>query len=322
MGATKLMYQNAMLSRVADSLYWMSRYFERANHCARVLEANFNLMLNPGKVSTEKRWQNVIRLLGIGEEGAEIEPQAALLKLMSDGSNACSVVSCITSARENASQVREQISSEMWERLNQLYHEVVQSSASMQTDSDVQRLFMAIREGMYKFVGVTDASMNHGEAWQFIQLGKYMERASALPALLDAVYSTSEGADDLDWVGLLSSCAAFEAYCKVYTADLKPALIAEFLLLNAEFPYTLRYSTEQMHAALESIKRVSHARKADQVEKLIGRLHSSLAYAQIDDLIAKDFPRFLKSIVDQCEKLHAAIHEVYIDYPIETAFEA
>ena len=102
----------------------------------------------------------------------------------------------------NASQVREQISSEMWEGLNQLYHEVMQT-AGIHEATPMSALFSAIREGVYKFSGVTDASMNHGEAWQFIQLGKYMERTSALPALLDAVYSTSEGADDLDWVGLL-----------------------------------------------------------------------------------------------------------------------
>jgi uncharacterized alpha-E superfamily protein len=322
LGTAELIYQNAMLSRVADSLYWMSRYFERASHCARVLEANYNLMLNPGKISTEKRWYAVLAQLGLGDEAAALDPQAALLKLMSDASNSSSIVSCITSARENASQVREQISSEMWEGLNQLYHEVVQASAGIHDDSDVTRLFAAIREGMYKFSGVTDASMNHGEAWQFIQLGKYMERTSALPALLDAVYSTSEGADDLDWVGLLSSCSAFEAYCKVYTADLQPPLIAEFLLLNPEFPYTVRYSTEKMTEALEAIKKVSRARRAGQIERIVGRLHSSLAYAQIDDIISKDFPRFLKSIVDQCQKLHSAVHEVYIDYPIETAFEA
>ena len=93
-----------------------------------------------------------------------------------------------------------------------------------------------IREGSYNFHGVTHATMNHGEAWQFIRLGRYMERAGALPVLLDAVFCATTGADDLDWVGLLSSCSAFEAYCKVYTADLKPERVAEFLLLNPEFP--------------------------------------------------------------------------------------
>jgi uncharacterized alpha-E superfamily protein len=311
-----------MLSRVADSLYWMSRYFERATHSSRVLEANYSLMLNPGKLSTEQRWRNIMGHLGLTGEAARIEPQAAIMKLMSDGELPSSIVSCITSARENASQVREQISSEMWERLNQLYHEVVQTAGNMDSDSDILRLFMALREGGYKFIGVTDASMNHGEGWHFIQLGKYIERTSALPLLLDAVFSAQEGADDLDWVGLLTSCSAFEAYCKVYTADLKPEQVAEFLLLNSEFPYTARYSTEKMQVALEAIRRTAPSRKFDRIERIAGRMHASLAYAQIDDIMSRDFERFLAGIIEQCQSLHGALHEAYIDYPIESAFEA
>ncbi len=311
-----------MLSRVADSLYWMSRYFERATHCSRVLEANFSLMLNPGKLSTEQRWQNIMGHLGLEGEAVRMEPQAAIMKLMSDNQLPSSIVSCITSARENASQVREEISSEMWERLNQLYHEVVHTASNMYSDSDVMRLFTALREGGYKFIGVTDASMNHGEGWHFIQLGKYIERTSSLPLLLDAIFSAQQGADDLDWVGLLTSCSAFEAYCKVYTADLKPEQVAEFLLLNPEFPYTARYSTEKMQHALEGIRRTSPGRAVAAIERIAGRIHASLAYAQIDDIMSRDFERFLGNIIEQCQSLHAAVHEAYIDYPIESAFGA
>jgi uncharacterized alpha-E superfamily protein len=311
-----------MLSRVADSLYWMSRYFERATHCSRVLEENYSLMLNPGKLSTEQRWQNIMGHLGLEGEAVRIEPQAAIMKLMSDHELPSSIVSCVTSARENASQVREEISSEMWERLNQLYHEVVLTAANMHSDSDVMRLFMTLREGGYKFIGVTDASMNHGEGWHFIQLGKYIERTSSLPVLLAAVFSAQEGADDLDWVGLLTSCSAFEAYCKVYTADLKAERVAEFLLLNPEFPYTARYSTEKMQHALEGIQRTAPGRKVAQIERIAGRIHASLAYAQIDDIMSRDFERFLGSIIDECQSLHSAVHEAYIDYPIESAFAA
>jgi len=311
-----------MLSRVADSLYWMSRYFERADHCARVLDACYNLMLDPTKASTEQRWHRITARLGLGSETATIDPQTAMVTLLRDAGNRSSIVSCITSARENASQVREQISSEMWERLNQLYHEVTQTAAVMNRDADVLRSLLAIREGAYQFYGVTDATMSHGEAWQFMQLGKYMERACALPVLLDAMFSTANGADDLDWVGLLASCSAFEAYCKVYTADLKPERVAEFLLLNPDFPYTVRYSAERMHTALDAIARLVSARKAGGIERIIGRLRSSLAYAQIDDIISRDFQRFLSSIIEQCKSLHAAAHEVYIEYPVESAFEA
>ncbi len=311
-----------MLSRVADSLYWMSRYFERADHSARVLDANYNLMLNPSKVSTEQRWQRITAILGLGPAASEVDPLTAMIKLISDGQNRSSIVSCITSARENASQVREQISSEMWERLNQLYHEVTQSRSSMQFHAEPQRFITVIREGSYNFHGVTHATMNHGEAWQFIRLGRYMERAGALPKLLDAVFCASSGADDLDWVGLLASCSAFEAYCKVYTADLKPERVAEFLLLNPEFPYTVRFSAEQMQMALEAIARASSTRKGAHIEKIVGRLRSSLAYAQIDDIMSKDFQRFLRSITEQCQGLHSALHDVYIEYPVESAFEA
>ena len=110
-----------------------------------------------------------------------------------------------------------------------------------------------------------------GEAWQFIQSGKYMERTFALTLLLDAIFSAAEGADDLDWVGVLTSCSAFEAYCKVYTADLRPKQVAEFLLLNPEFPYTVRYSTERMRAALDTLTRLSSTRTASQIERIGGR---------------------------------------------------
>jgi len=300
----------------------MSRYLERADHNARVLEANYNLMLNPSKVSTEQRWQRITTTLGLGAQASEIDPFTAMIRLISDVDNRSSIVSCVTSARENASQVREQISSEMWERLNQLYHGVASSTAGFNARVEPQRFITLVREGSYNFHGVMHATMNHGEAWQFIRLGRYIERAGALPLLLDAVFCASSGADDLDWVGLLASCSAFEAYCKVYTADLKPERVAEFLLLNPEFPYTVRFSAEEMQGAFEAIARISSTRKGAGIEKIIGRLRSSLAYAQIDDIMSRDFQRFLRSITEQCQSLHAALHEVFIDYPVESAFEA
>jgi uncharacterized alpha-E superfamily protein len=229
-------------------------------------------------------------------------------------------MSCITGARENANQVREQISSEMWETLNQLYHEV---NTGFQTvsDHDPMRLLAGFRDGAYKFHGVTEATMNHGEGWYFIQVGKYMERATNISRLLDASLAESSGADDLDWINLLSSCSAFEAYRKVYTADLSERRVTEFLLLNSEFPYTVRYSADQLHAALESISAVSSARKTAQIDRLIGRLRASLAYSQIEEVIGRNLHAFLQSVLEECRSLHLTLHELFIDYPIESALE-
>jgi uncharacterized alpha-E superfamily protein len=312
-----------MLSRVADGLYWMSRYFERANHCARVLEANYNLMLNPSKLSTEERWYRIMASLGIAVVAGSIDPQSAMMiKLTSDTGHESSIASCIAESRENAGQVREQISSEMWESLNSLYHQVTQPSAKLETDSDPMRLVAAVREGSYQFHGMTDATMNHGEGWQFIQLGKYMERSCALPVLLDAYFSRVGEADTLDWVGLLASCAAFESYCKVYTAELRPDSMAEFLLLNPEFPYSVRYAVERMGAAIAAISQTSFTKATDRIERIAGRLRASLAYVQIADIMIGGVHRYLNDVIEQCNSLHAAVHVVYIDYPIQSALEA
>ena len=311
-----------MLSRVADSLYWMSRYFERANHCARVLEANHNLMLNPSKLSTEERWHRITESLGIAPAAGGIDPQSAMVKLTSDVGFESSIAFCIAVSRENAGQVREQISSEMWEGLNSLYHKVTKAGAKPETDSDPMRLVAAVREGSYQFHGMTDATMNHGEGWQFIQLGKYMERSCALPVLLDAYFSRVREADTLDWVGLLASCAAFESYCKVYTAELRPDSMAEFLLLNPEFPYSVRYAVERMGAAIAAISQTSFTKASGRIERIAGRLRASLAYAQIAEIMIGGVHRCLNDVIEQCESLHAAVHMVYIDYPIQSALEA
>jgi uncharacterized alpha-E superfamily protein len=311
-----------MLSRVADSMYWMSRYFERAGHCARVLEANYNVMLNPSNLSTEQRWQRIAACLGFEPHVSTGDPQAAMVRMTSDTASRSSIVSCIASARENASQVREQISSEMWERLNQLYHETTQTGLRIQSDADPLRLVTTIREGSYRFHGVTDQTMNHDEGWHFIQFGKYMERACDISILLDAYFSAAIPEDDLEWVGLLASCSAFESYCKVYTAEFSPDRIVEFLLLNAEFPYTVRYAAERMLAALDAIAQTSSVRRPVRIERTIGQLRASLAYSNINDIILRDVHQFLYGVIEQCWNLHAAVHELYIDYPIESAFEA
>jgi len=310
-----------MLSRVADSLYWMSRYFERADHSARVLESNYNLMLDPSLLSTEERWHRILRSLGI-PASVDGDPQMGMIKLTCDPDHESSIVSCISVSRENAGQVREQISSEMWERLNRLYHHVARANPQLSTDFDPLRLVAEVRQGSYEFYGVTDATMNHDEGWHFIQLGKYIERSCALPILLDAYFAPSAQTGDLDWVGLLTSCSAFEPYCKVYTADLKPEWMAEFLLLNAEFPHSVRYAVERMGAAITAISQTSFTRAAGRIERIIGRLRASLAYVQIAEIMTGGLHRFLETVIEQCKNLHAAVHEVYIDYPIQSALEA
>src|SRR6186997_1577654 len=197
-----------MLSRVADSLYWMSRYFERADNIARVVDATHSLMLSRVEVATDQRWLRALTAVGLQADAANPDPQEAIRRLAADASHRSSMISCIAAARENASQVREEISSEMWEQLNRLYHEVVGLSVTVEDAESVMRLATAVRAGSYAFHGVSESTMTHGEGWRFVQLGKYTERACAVSMLLDAYFSTPTKADELDWVTLLASCAA------------------------------------------------------------------------------------------------------------------
>jgi uncharacterized alpha-E superfamily protein len=311
-----------MLSRVADSLYWMSRYFERADNCARTIEATHSLMLSRGEFAHDQRWYRALTVLGLPADARDQDPQVAIGRLAVDRQIRSSIISCVAGARENASQVREEISSEMWEQLNRLFHEITHSEVDPQDAASVMRLVGMVREGSYTFYGATETTMSHAEGWRFVQLGKFTERACAISMLLDAYFSTPTKADDLDWVTLLASCAAFEAYCRAFTADLQPDRIATFLLVHPEFPYSVRYAVERMHASLESVVENSTARKRVRIERIIGRLRASLAFTPMSELMAGDLHAFLNGVLDQCAALHLAVHEAYIDYPIEVAFQS
>lgn len=324
-----------MLSRVADSLYWMSRYLERAEHTTRLLDVNLNLMLDEPTTIADRRWQRVLQALGAPRK-IQFQGDAISLarRLTFDSTNAASVLGCIISARENARHVREQISTEMWQRLNSLYLQVTRPE--MQSDMHAEALLQnegpieflqQVMEAVHQFQGVTDSTMSHGEGWHFIQVGRFMERASATAMLLEAYQPELWALGDLlpdsneylEWMGLLRSATAFEAYCKVYTADLSPAWILEFLLLDAEFPHSLRFSIDAMQCALEAVQDVSGGARGDKLMRISGRLRASLSYSSVEDILSTDVVNYLRDIQRQCREIHNAIYELYVDYSIQTA---
>src|ERR1700722_16051809 len=251
-----------MLSRVADSLYWMSRYLERAEHAARLIGTHLNLMLDMSVESADERWRLVLSSLPshLPAENPAVFPNV-IRDLTFSARNRSSIVSCIAAARENARHVREQISSEMWMQLNRLFHEMKRGGDEEGLDAQPLEFLNFVKHGSLLFQGITDSTMNHGEGWQFIRLARCMERAIATAHLLAAHFrefvhtpdASGEAADPLEWVGLLRCCTAFEAYCKVYTAKLSPPRIAEFLLLNADFPHSARFCVDHIHSALTAI---------------------------------------------------------------------
>jgi uncharacterized alpha-E superfamily protein len=314
-----------MLSRVAESLYWMSRYLERAEHTARVIKVQLNLMLERETESDDLHWRRMLKSLAVEmNDVKEGEAQAAAKSLIHATTSRSSIVSCIVAARENSRQVREQISSEMWEQLNRLFIDVKRPDSDEAWDVD--DFLFAIKEGTYLFQGITDSTMTHGEGWQFIQAGRSIERASSIATLLGVHFREFHGRESepepLEWIGLLRSCTAFEAYCKAYTADLRPDRIAEFLVLHPSFPHSIRFSADALETALKQIGAEVSSRRSARVERIAGRMQATLAFGQIDEIMVSGLHAYLETVLRQCMQAHSALYQTYITYPIEAALQA
>lgn len=316
-----------MLSRTADSLYWTNRYLERAEHTARVVGVNLGLSLDLSSETGDLGWGRAAQSLGLTVE--EPDPVSLAQLLAFDPGSSASIVSCLIGARENARQIREQISSEMWEQLNRVFHEVKRAGYDDLQEANPLEFLESVIEGIHLFQGITDSTMTHGEGWRFLQVGRYMERALNTSTLLKQHFREfqwdEEGRihpkDHLHWITLLRCCTAFEAYCKVYTADLKADRIAEFLLLSGEFPHSLRFSLDRLHVALEALPEGAWTKKTGKVTRLSGRLRANLGFSQIEEILASGLDQSLESISEQCAQIHSAIFQIFINYPIEAAVE-
>ncbi len=313
-----------MLSRVADHLYWMSRYLERAEHTARLMDVHLVQLLEqvPG-LDTEQRWKRLLRSLNVTQPDADLQDIERLTRCLTvDSSSATSIMSYVVVARENAQQVREQISSEMWMQLNQLYLGITRKERRTVWSAQPYEFFTSVKEGSHLFQGITDATMNHNEGWHFIQLGRFIERMVSLADLVDSffAYSAFAGADDyFEWLALLKSATAFEAYCKIYHADLRPDWIAEFLLFNSEFPHSARFCVEMILASLNAISDATTLHRNSRLHRLAGRLRSTLSYDEIGEVLAGDFHAYLADLKRQSMDIHETLHETFVTYSIEAA---
>src|SRR5258708_1481252 len=184
----------------------------------------------------------------------------------------------IVSAREKARQVREQISSEMWEQLNRLFHESRRLGTAQSWKAEPQELLHMVVHNSHEFQGVTDSTMIHGEGWHFIQAGRFMERVQS-PARLIDVHCDEFLSDDrepvnasghMEWIGLLRRCTAFEAYCKVHTAEMRPERVAEFLLMNPDFPHSVRFGVGELRRSLEAVHGLTSTRRSERLGKAAG----------------------------------------------------
>lgn len=292
-----------MLSRVADSLYWMSRYIERAENVARFIDVNLHMILDLPVGATEQ-WQPLVITTGddavFAERYGTATRENVIEFLTFDKRNSNSIVSCLRVARENARSVREIISSEMWEQINIFYLMVHDRAAENRVKEAPYDFFREIKMASHLFEGLANATMSHGEGWHFCRLGRLLERSDKTSRILDVKYflllpsvaDVGSPLDDIQWAAVLRSTSAFEMYRKRYH-HLTPDHIVDFLLLDREFPRSIHYCLMKADESLHAISGTPVGTFRNPAEQHLGQLRAELAYAQVEDIISMGLHEFL-----------------------------
>jgi uncharacterized alpha-E superfamily protein len=287
---------------VADSLYWMARYMERAENVARLLEVNLHLQLDLPLEGNQ--WQPLIDTCGeaavFRERYGEATQETVIRFLAQDKEYFDSITSCLWAARENARSVRETISSEVWEHVNGIYLQVQQQYAKPAEELSPE-VFRDLRLAGHMFQGITDATMSHNEAWHFVRLGRQMERTDKTSRLLDVKYfmllpsATGVGTpyDDLLWSAVLKSVSGFEMYRQT-RGRISPREVVNFLVLDRDFPRSIRPSIARAGDSLEVITAGSDT--VCESARLLGQLRAELEEMDVDKMIQSGLHEFLDNL--------------------------
>ena len=310
-----------MLSRTAEHLYWMARHIERAENTARMLDVTYRMRLLPASINEPvepwaQPWAVPLITTGLASDYyslySELTEQNVLEFLVSNPDNPSSIVNCLRSARENARTVRGAITSEMWESLNATWMEQGTVNPEMLTPALVGSYFEQIKQRSHMFRGVTVGTALRDEAFFFIRLGTFLERADNTARILDVKYhillpspQDVGGAQDYyQWGSLLRSVSAFEAYRKIYRDTIHPRKVAELLLLRRDMPRSLRSCTEEIYRMLQNLADGT----GQEAERLAGELKARLEFTRMDDILEAGLHEYLLDFLARIATLGAEIH--------------
>lgn len=312
-----------MLSRVANSIYWMARYVERAENLARYIEVTLNFILDQPSTA-DQQWEPLVQATGDQLEFTErYETPTAenvIYFLTFDPEYSNSIGSCLTLARENARTIREAISSEAWEQINEFYHwlrEPAHQTMSLETQFD---FFQRIRMQSHLFNGILDATMSRGAGWQFANLGRLIERADKTSRILDVKYFTllpkvedvGTTIDDLQWSAVLRSVSGFEMFRKRYHA-ITIRRIVEFLILDRDFPRAVRFCLDGAKRSLHEITGSPDNMFRNTAEQRLGQLRATLAYSDVESIIQQGLHEFVDDLQTKLNGIDDAIFDTFFE---------
>jgi uncharacterized alpha-E superfamily protein len=294
-----------MLSRVADSVYWLNRYIERADNVARFVDVNLNLILDLPAGMTQQ-WEPLVLTTGdlnlFKTRYGKATGDNVIQFLTFDRDYHNSILSCLQYARDNARSIREIISSEMWEEVNAFYL-MVNDAAQVGVQKTLPEFFTQVKLSSHRFAGVMDATMTHNEGWHFGQMGRLLERADKTARILDVKYFfllpsaqwVGTPLDQIQWIALLKSASAYEMYRKSQRR-ITPSSVAEFLILNRQFPRSIHFCLWQAEQCLHEITNTPPGTWSNAAERALGRTCSHLGYLTIEDVIDIGLHEFLDRI--------------------------
>ncbi len=300
-----------MLSRTADHLFWMARYTERAENTARMLDVNIQTQLLPQSLeAAEQSWRAV---LGISELLPAFDAKYGILSrkdvldfMVCDPTNPSSIVSCLSSARENARAVRGTLTTEVWETQNTTWLEMASLLRDGILARDPSEFFEWVKHRSHLSRGVTIGTMLKDEAFYFIRLGTFLERCDNTARLLDVKFHGADGeqltASDMDyyhWAAVLRSVSAFETYRKTYRDVITPERVAELLILRGEMPRSLMACMTEVVNNLSQV----HNDVSRETERFAGRLHAGLRFNSIDDIMRRGLHDYLTEFLEQVYEL-------------------
>jgi uncharacterized alpha-E superfamily protein len=300
-----------MLSRTADHLFWMARYTERAENTARMLDVNLQTQLLPQSAeAAEQGWR---ALLGISELQPAFDDKYPAIThkdvidfMVKDPENPSSIASCLTHARENARAVRGALTTEVWETQNTTWLDMHSVLNNHTLERDPGEFFEWVKHRSHLSRGVTIGTMLKDEAFYFIRLGTFLERADNTARILDVKFHSADGnllashdADFYHWASVLRSVSAFETYRKAYRDVITPARVAELLILRADMPRSLMACVTEVVTNLAEVRNNSSA----ETERFAGRIHADLRFSSMDEILKRGLHDFLTEFLKQIYEL-------------------
>lgn len=314
-----------MLSRVADSIYWMNRYIERAENVARFIDVNLTLMLDM-PMGQPEQWEPLVLTTGDRDLFASHYGKATAEDVMSflsfDSRNPNSILSCVFAARENARSIREIISSEMWEHINAFYHATREAEQNFVL-SKPHEFFSEVKNASHLFAGIMAATMTHNEGWHFGQIGRYLERADKTSRILDVKYyillptvgHIGSTLDEVHWMALLKSASAYEMYRKRGRHRITPDGVVEFMVLERDFPRSVQFCLINAEQSLHAITGTPSGTWSNPVDRMLGRLRSELDYTTVDEVIHEGLHEFLDGLQTELNQIDGQIFETFFALP-------